>query len=275
MRKIAHIIHPGVVDKSSDLVVAQPITFETMRIACEFARSHVDVQLFAIQYQDEERLPLPGCFTRLPDITRSSRDLEAFKSDRKLALIKDILNPLYNATDADYLIYTNLDIAVLPHFYLSVDKIVAQGFDGFIINRRTIRKRYSQIEEIPLLFAEAGEIHPGSDCFVFSRENYEKFLLGNVVIGCEFIGLTLRTNLAVFSKKFEHFRDLHLTFHIGDDRVWLGFPAESFYNQAELDIIFERMLAYEHVPQPQNLQMLHRHYQKRKQAVQNRLKNQD
>ena len=274
MRKIAHIVHPVVVDPSSDLVVAQPITFETMRIACEFARSQVDVQLFAIQYQDEERLPLPGCFTRLPDIIRSSRNLEAFKSDRKLALIKDILNPLYNATDADYLIYTNVDIAVLPYFYLTAAKIASQGYDGFIINRRTISNRYSQIEEIPAMFAEVGETHPGSDCFVFTRENYEKFLLGNVVIGCEFIGLTLRTNLAVFSKKFEHFRDLHLTFHIGDDRVWLNQTAESLYNQKELDGIFQQLLTDKNVTQPQELQWFYRHYQQRKHSVQERIKNQ-
>ena len=38
MRKIAHIINPVVVSKSSDLYKAQPITFETMKLAKNYAR---------------------------------------------------------------------------------------------------------------------------------------------------------------------------------------------------------------------------------------------
>ena len=50
MREIAHIINPFIVGKSSDLFVAQPLTFETMRIAKEFARDRADVTLFSAQY---------------------------------------------------------------------------------------------------------------------------------------------------------------------------------------------------------------------------------
>jgi hypothetical protein len=247
MPKIAHIVHPVVVDKSSDLVIAQPITFETMKNAYEAAGKNGGVNLFAVQYEDEERLPLPGCFSRLPDLTRSSRDIKAHNIRRKLAFINDILDALYNATDADYLIYTNVDIAVLPHFYLTVGKIIEQGYDGFIINRRTISNKYSEIEEIPLMYAEIGESHPGSDCFVFNRKLYKNFLLEDVIIGCAFIGLTLRTNIGVFSRQFEHFRDLHLTFHVGDDRVWTKFTDDAFHNKKQLDTIFPRLENNENV----------------------------
>ena len=37
MNSIAHIIHPVMVKPPSDLIIAQPVTFETMRIAREFA----------------------------------------------------------------------------------------------------------------------------------------------------------------------------------------------------------------------------------------------
>jgi len=275
MFKIAHIIHPVEAVKPSDLVVAQPITFETMSIAKKYARDQVEVELYAIQYHDEERIPLPGSFIRLPDITRSSLDLEELKSNRKLAHIIDILNPLYHASDADYFIYTNVDIAVLPYFYAVLDNIAAQGYDGFIVNRRTISDRYSQIHEIPLMYAEVGDIHPGSDCFVFKRENFRKLLLGETIIGTEFIGLTLRTNLAVFSNKFEHFRDLHLTFHIGDQRVWTQFPDGGYYNQAELENIFKQMLDMDQVPQPDNLRFMYNHFQRRKQVLKNRNPNKD
>ena len=38
MLKIAHIINPAKIKKTSDLYLAQPVTFETMRIAKEFAK---------------------------------------------------------------------------------------------------------------------------------------------------------------------------------------------------------------------------------------------
>jgi hypothetical protein len=217
---LAHIIHPGVVDPASDLVIAQPITFESMRIARDFAAGRVDVNLYAIQHHDEERLALPGCFVRTPDLTRSVGDIKAFAVRRKLALLKDILDALYAADPADYLIYTNVDIALLPHFYWMVSQIIAQGYDAFAINRRTIPGKYKSVDEIPLMYAELGEPHPGWDCFVFRRDLYPAFDLGTACIGISWIGRVIITNMAALARKFRVFEDLHLTFHIGDSRVW-------------------------------------------------------
>lgn len=223
MIKIAHIVHPVIVDSSSDLVVAQPITFETMRIAREFAQKAgaADVKLFALQYHDEERVPLPGCFIRVQDLTRSVADVKTFKKRRKLAMIKDILDALYKAAgDADYMIYTNVDIALQPYFYHTVSKIIHQGYDAFVINRRTISDRYLAVEEIPLMYAEIGESHPGYDCFVFRRDVYPNFKLGTICIGTAWIGRTLLANLVTHAAKFKEFRNEHVTFHIGDSLPW-------------------------------------------------------
>ena len=51
MLKIAHIINPIEVPTTSDLYIAQPITFETMRIAKEFAKD--EVELYTAQYQED------------------------------------------------------------------------------------------------------------------------------------------------------------------------------------------------------------------------------
>lgn len=221
MEKIAHIIHPVVVEPSSDLVIAQPITFETMRIAREFARDTADVKLFAIQYNDEERIPLPGVFTRVPDLTRSVADIKTFKKRRKLALIKDILDALNEAADsAEYLVYTNVDIALQPYFYQTVSKIIRRGFDAFVINRRSISTRYSSVEEIPLMYAEIGESHKGYDCFIFRRDVYPEFKLGSICIGTAWIGRTLLANLVAYSTGFKEFKNEHATFHIGDSLPW-------------------------------------------------------
>lgn len=224
--KIAHIIHPVVTAPTSDLVIAQPITFETMRIAQEFARNagdrvnRVNVELYAVQYFDEERIPIPGNFIRTRDLTRSVYDVGTFRAKRKLALIKDIFDILYESSKADYLIYTNVDIALQPYFYLTIADIINQGYDAFIINRRTIPGHYSSIEEIPLMYAETGEKHPGWDCFIFKRTLYPKFMLGNACIGTDWIGRIILSNMASLAKQFNVFTDLQMTFHIGNSRVW-------------------------------------------------------
>jgi hypothetical protein len=232
MLKIVHIIHPGIVHPASDLVIAQPITFETMRIAREFAQQTADVKLYSIQYHDEERVSLPGCFIRVPDLTRSVTDIKTFKKRRKLALIKDILDALFDAAgDAEYMIYTNVDIALQPYFYHAVSQIINQGYDAFVINRRTISDRYSALDEIPLMYAEIGESHPGYDCFVFRRDVYPKFKLGTICIGTAWIGRTLLANLVTYATKFKEFRNKHVTFHIGNSLPWRSNEYQDYFRE--------------------------------------------
>lgn len=247
IRKIAHIIHPVQVDPSSDLTIAQPITFETMRAAREFTGESTDITLYAVQYHDEEHLPLPGCFIRTPDLTRSIADIISFRKRRKLALIKDILDRLYETSQADYFIYTNVDIALMPYFYRVVTGFIDQGYDAFVINRRTISDQYSSIDQIPLMYAEAGESHRGYDCFVFKRELYPKFKLGTICIGTAWIGRTLLANMVTYSSRFKEFRDEHLTFHIGDSLDWRRDDYSDYKdrNRNEYEKIF-RQLEIEH-----------------------------
>ena len=80
--KIAHTINPVKVEKSSDLFVAQPVTFETMRVAKEFVKKTVDVKVYSIQYQDEERVLLPECFIRVPNIEKSISDYKKFEEKK-------------------------------------------------------------------------------------------------------------------------------------------------------------------------------------------------
>jgi hypothetical protein len=220
MISLAHIIHPVIADPTSDLIIAQPITFATMAIAKEYSRESVDVNLYAIQYQDEKNIALPKAFIRVPDLTRSITDIKDFKSKRKLSLIKDILDALYGASQAEYYIYTNVDIALQPYFYRTVSAIIEQGYDAFIINRRTISGRYKSVDEVPLMYADLGEKHPGWDCFVFHHSLYSRFQLGSICIGSGWFGRAMITNMAALSKKFEIFTDLHATFHIGNSKVW-------------------------------------------------------
>ncbi|MCK4764129.1 MAG: hypothetical protein KAW12_18160 [Candidatus Aminicenantes bacterium] len=234
MLKIAHIINPVKVKDTSDLFFAQPITFETMRRAKEFAKDKVQVSLFSAQFAEDADYA-PGFFTCTPHLERSALDLGRFQKKRKLPLLKDILDRLYRAGDADYFIYTNADIGLQPYFYSALAGFTAAGYDAFVINRRTLSDRFKKVAEIPLIYAEAGEVHIGHDCFVFKREAYPRFKLGNVCIGVRLVGRVLLWNLMAYAKKFEEFKDLHMTFHIGRNKPWKnpGFADYDKLNEAE------------------------------------------
>src|SRR5579859_690301 len=149
MMKIAHIVNPVKVAPTSDLYVAQPITFETMRRAKSFASGQIEVELYTTQYPEDHEI-LPDGFTILPNLERSVLDFGHFDSPRKLPVFADILERLYLATDSDYLVYTNVDIALMPHFYLSVAALL-KNHDGLVINRRSIADHYMSVDELPLM----------------------------------------------------------------------------------------------------------------------------
>ncbi|MBD2093125.1 hypothetical protein H6F67_25095 [Microcoleus sp. FACHB-1515] len=236
MIKLAHIVNPVIVSPSSGLYIAQPITFETMRIAQAFAANCVSISLFSAQYLEDQSI-VPDDFQQTPNLDRSVQDVGFFQKPRKLPLIVDILDRLYAATDADYFIYTNVDIALMPSFYLTVKGAIDQGYDAFAINRRTISKTYSNLSEIPLMFAEVGTPQGGHDCFVFRRNVYPKYQLGNACIGAAKIGKVMLLNLMVHSEKFFEFRDWHATFHLGNDRAWKAPELQDYFDHNESELI--------------------------------------
>jgi hypothetical protein len=212
-------VNPVNVGESSGLSVAQAVTFQTMRTARDFAAGQVSAELVATFYP-EDAPAAPDGFAHTPHLEASVLDHGTFAHQRKLPLIKDILDQLYEASEAKYLIYTNVDISLQPHFYLAVERFITQGYDALVINRRTIPDFYTSLDQLPLMYAELGKSHRGWDCFVFRREAYPHYRLGNVCVGAPRIGLALIANLISHAKNFKEFKDQHLTFHIGDDRRW-------------------------------------------------------
>lgn len=233
LRRIAHIINPVIVPDSSDLKIAQPITFESMRVAKKYAEEIVEVDLMTTQFSEDRSL-IPPDFSATPDLTRSVLDLGDFSRPRKLPLLRDILDRFYENAEAEYLIYTNVDIALMPNFYVAVNKYIDNGYDAFVINRRTVSSEYSKVEDLPLMYAEVGEPHPGHDCFVFKKELYPDFVLGNVCVGIVGVGWALIVNMAYHANNFKEFTDKHLTFHRGNDRTWRNeiFRDYSLHNRA-------------------------------------------
>lgn len=240
MISFAHIANPVKVNKDSDLFIAQPITFETMKIAKDFCRSEISVELFSAQYKEDMDW-VPAWLSPTPNLERSVLDFGNFVIKRKLPLLKDILERLYQNSTGQYLIYTNVDISLQPNFYLALSEIIERGYDAFMVNRRTIPSHYSKISKLPLMFKEKGKGHPGIDCFVFNRELFPSFDLGASCIGAVYIGLIVALNCAAYGRNFKIFQDLHLTFHIGDDRAWKNTPNYSLHNRAILLNLYNQL----------------------------------
>jgi hypothetical protein len=143
-------------------------------------------------------------------------DLAPFNVKRKLPLLKDIAERLYEAApEADYLIFTNNDIGLMPYFYVAVNALIDSGYDALVINRRIVLSDYRTLAEIPLMYAEADQKHEGHDCFVFRRDVFPNYKLGDICVGMPYIGRVMVWNLFCFGRAFKEFKDMHLTFHIG------------------------------------------------------------
>jgi hypothetical protein len=231
--RIAHIVNPVAVGPESDLLVAQPITFESMRRARDYAAGEIRVDLFTTQFSEDHSM-VPPDFIRTPDLTRSILDFGTFKQRRKLPLLRDILDRLHAASDAEYFMYTNVDIGLLPNFYSAVAALVRSGCDSMIINRRTISKTFTRTEDLPLIYAQVGETHPGRDCFIWRRDVYQDFRLENICIGTGGVGKVLLLCQLCTASNWQEFRDFHLTFHIGNDRVWSA-PDQDDYRAFSLE----------------------------------------
>lgn len=221
MKKLsfAHIINPFTTSPAHSLHFAMQVTTLSMERARDFSQKQVDVEFFSAQFP-EDLSAVPAGFSATPNLTRSLRDVHQNTTSPKLPFLVDILNALYAASSAEYLIYSNLDIALMPNFYETIQAIAHTGHDAFVINRRTISNKYRSTAELPLMYAEPGELHRGWDCFIFRRELLPRLKLDLVCIGAPLVGLILYANLAVHAQNFREFTDLHLTFHLGDDRAW-------------------------------------------------------
>lgn len=160
--RIAHVVTPVTVPPHSELAIAQPIVFESMRRA-----KKENVELLAVPFADENIIP--SGFTKAGELTRSAKDLSGYNITRKLPILSDILHAAAQSSGAEYLIYINADIILAPNFYHEVTKLIEQGHDAFVINRRTVSDHWKSVDDLPKIINEEGRRHPGYDCFIFPR----------------------------------------------------------------------------------------------------------
>lgn len=214
--RIAHIVNPFRAPAGSEPAMYQPVTLESIRIAKEFAGAAMQIELYAVCFE-EDKEAVPSYFTLLPFLNRSVLDLKKFSRQKKFPFIADVLHALHSASSAEYLMFTNMDIALLPQFYLAINELLRDNCDAVVVNRRCISKKHASLKQLPLMYSDYGKPHPGFDCFIFKRELLPKMHLGNICLGVSFSEVAVLHNLIAYSSRLKLIDDLHLTFHIGTE----------------------------------------------------------
>lgn len=218
--RFLHIINPVDVGEASELRIAQTITFESMRQALHYSANQTDYEIEVVAVCYAEDVPMcPVDFSRVELIERSLRDRVQGPNVKKLPFLSDLLDCV-NSVECDYVIYTNVDIALQPYFYQYVYRMIGQGYDAFVINRRTISDQFTDVAALPYMYAQGGTKHRGFDCFIFNKAYYAKMVLKDICIGQPGIGLALVVNMFALGRRFCVVEHDQVTFHVGNDRSW-------------------------------------------------------
>jgi len=230
------MINPYTVTDTLESGRHQKMTHDAMCAARGFD-GH-DIELVSVQHQDDPDLTPEG-FQRSRDLDRTVADINEFRNSQPLPLLFDILERGAElAGPNDIIIYSNSDIVLMPHFYSAIRDFVAYGFDAINICRRTIGDHAMYDNHRNFARSDIGNYHPGSDCFVFSKELFSQFIPNNSCIGKLGMPQSLLCNMATSARQMLILRNVHLTYHLGDDREWLTETSKEY--QAFNDREFEK-----------------------------------
>ena len=213
--KLLHILNPVEQDLAKDLGFAQSVTFESQHRARKNLPHGLHLMHAAVGYRDE-KVEIPSFFNHYFALSRSVMDVVAtpFSEPRRLPLIADIM-ALAGQIEADYYLYTNIDIALQPNFYAFVHHFLQQGYQGLIINRRRIPFLRASYDDLSSYSSRSGRTHPGFDCFVMSARVVRALVLEKICVGVPFIGVAMAHNIFAYARPWRLFAKEDLTFHLG------------------------------------------------------------
>lgn len=259
-----HIINPFPCPDTSEHGIASKITYESLRIAVDEARKHgIRIEVNAIVLPgDEEAIESPARLAGY--LGRTVQDIHPLSPKRFFPLISDILRLGADASQCDYLIFTNMDIAVQPDFYLQLEEIIGKHFDPgtpFTIYRRNISSHFNSVEQLPEMYiqSQSGQIAYGYDCFVFPKSYVSQLDLGNTCIGAAHFDYLLFIALdAVSGFRSRRVNDRPLTFHIGNDIAWSSQIEYIEHNLAESLKAIQRMHERYNIPPNSNFANMER-----------------
>ncbi len=196
-----------------------------------YTKATLKIELYYTKFSDEH-INIPNIFIQLSDLQGSILDCTHTIHGNKLPFINDIFEKFKETSSADYYMYTNADIALMPYFYDVLKENILKGHDAIVINRRRICTLNAE-KSLSELYADIGKSHPGFDCFIFKAELLKKFILGNICVGIPFVEATLINNIAAFSINPIFVANAHLTFHIGLEVLPLRNKVYYWHNRNE------------------------------------------
>jgi acyl-CoA hydrolase len=230
MFKVGHIINlvaDTASTRKSYLHIAQPVTTRSMVESRARLEDPARVELMAIRHRSEND-PFPEGFRELTPIETFAWEHLPEMADpvvrRGFIRLVDVLGAAHRESTADWLVYTNCDIGLHPHFYREVIRRIEGGWDAFCINRQDLPKTWKgktlDVHELETIWKVPGAAHRGIDCCVFRREIVPQLDLGHVFIGVPPVGLVLMQQIARHSRRFDWIKTGRFTFHLGSDRAW-------------------------------------------------------
>ena len=257
-----HIINPFPCPEHSEHGIASAITYESLRIAAEEAQKRgIQVEVNAVVLPGDEIAIKPPA-KLAGHIGRTIQDIRPMSPTRPFPLIADILRTGAESSKCDYLIFTNMDIAVQPNFYVQLHEIVEKRFEPdtpFTVYRRNISSHYNRIEQLPEMYRQPGQIAYGYDCFVFPKLYVSQLDLGNCCIGAAHFDYLLFIALdAASGFRTQRINDLPLTFHIGNDIAWSSQIDYIEHNLAESLAAIRRIRRRFEIPESSNFARMER-----------------
>ena len=214
--RLLHVVNPvGEKLPQAVLVAAQRLSFQSQYIASEASFKGLQLEWMAVLDKRDANCVLPPFYTHRHFLRRYVGDMTEAILPRRLPLIGDIMQAALEV-EADFYLYTNIDICLQPHFYAFLLPYLQRGYQGLIINRRRIPKYFDwPYEALSAYSSRYGRSHPGYDCFVCSRLVAERLFFSTICVGIPFIGVSFAHNLFAHARPWRLFENEDLTFHLG------------------------------------------------------------
>jgi hypothetical protein len=239
--RLTHLLNLVSQNENAQLYKVQKLTLRTIEAALKATNSSVEVRVMSAHFPDAVT-EIPGFIVPTQPLLHHAAEVSSLSARARLPLIREILDRLKEDKTATHFIFSNLDICLMPSFYNAVAAYISQGHDALIINRRRVKSSFLEVEDLNLLYAEAGKVHTGYDCFVFSRELLDKFLFTDIYIGVPPAGNDIFYNIMAFASAPALLTEKHLTFHVGMDLVKEWGSAElNKHNSAQFMILLEKL----------------------------------
>ena len=243
--RFAHLMNTYSTPPGSDTDRIHQATYASMQTARDFSADKHTIGFISVQLP-EDRDSAPDMFLKSDDLQRSVLDLHSFNVSRKLPLLFDILQQgIGVAGDAEYVIFTNTDINLMPHFYTGISRMIDYGFDVIVVNRREIPDYSTDPGLASLMYSDYGNPHEGYDCFVFPVEMFNRFVINQACIGAGLVMRGLLYNLVVQARRMLLLRECHMTFHLGQDRPWQAPELKDYteYNRRQSTRVLDELSA--------------------------------